>query len=641
MRSATSRACGIGIVAMASVAMLLIFQAVADAAPLTKAQKTDFQGDLMLWVPALAPQCDPATGEDPETGIRCMSSDLGAPAGIRAGWVWSLSAIFYPAAKRELLFQKALSNGYTHFAVDVHQCDPGARWYHDIYPSCAGKGPTITAILTRLKELGFVTVCAGYSDGGTIQSGINTALCDVAMNDWDNNANAACHVGAVSAAFPNALIYYELPAGRLDAPWNGKPVDDTCVPIGGKSGAQWINELKATYPRFTGILYERSAGPDPAFTTKLTNAHAFWATAQEVLFETDTFQKFWTAPALSDAAQKAYNDGIRNSLPWIRGFMSSGTWHRRPSPAQHTLVPYDGGVVANFGDSGLWRYDVAPGSSQTFAGSWTQLHPLPADDIVRGDFDGNGVDDLAVDFGTPGLWVLRNRTTWQQLHPMSPTQMAAGDLNGDGTADLVFALTGYGTFVCYSACAAGPPSLIHGSVPALLAVANIDGLAGKDLILDFTGSGIWAFKNNATWQALHNLNADAIVGGRLDASSGPEDLAIAFPGQGLWTITNNAAWSKLHNVTPANLGAGNLDAIGWDDLVIDFGQGYGIWKYLSGPTPAFVQIHPLPAQTLAVGDLNQNGSADAVVDFGRGYGVYIAGDNGVWRQIHYASPTEP
>ena len=41
--------------------------------------------------------------------------------------------------------------------------------------------------------------------------------------------------------------------------------------------------------------------------------------------------------------------------------------------------------------------------------TWSQLHPLNAESFATGDFDGNGLDDLVVDFGaTSGLWLWMN-----------------------------------------------------------------------------------------------------------------------------------------------------------------------------------------------------------------------------------------
>jgi hypothetical protein len=43
-----------------------------------------------------------------------------------------------------------------------------------------------------------------------------------------------------------------------------------------------------------------------------------------------------------------------------------------------------------------------------------------------GDLDGNGKDDLIVDFGGAGLWVRYNNATWMKLHNASTQDLAAG-----------------------------------------------------------------------------------------------------------------------------------------------------------------------------------------------------------------------
>ena len=90
--------------------------------------------------------------------------------------------------------------------------------------------------------------------------------------------------------------------------------------------------------------------------------------------------------------------------------------------------------------------------------TWTALHGLHATALLTADLDGNGQDEIVVDFGAAyGLWVYRNNATWTELHGLSPTRLAAG---------------------------------------------HIDTNAQADLVIDFgAGLGIWTFRNNTTWAA--------------------------------------------------------------------------------------------------------------------------------------------
>jgi len=55
------------------------------------------------------------------------------------------------------------------------------------------------------------------------------------------------------------------------------------------------------------------------------------------------------------------------------------------------------------------------------------LHPLTSRNVLIADLDGNGKDDVIVDFGpTFGLWLYANSSTWSQLHAISPAGLAAG-----------------------------------------------------------------------------------------------------------------------------------------------------------------------------------------------------------------------
>ena len=68
--------------------------------------------------------------------------------------------------------------------------------------------------------------------------------------------------------------------------------------------------------------------------------------------------------------------------------------------------------------------------------------------MVRGDFDGNDVDDLLIDFGpSVGLWIWMNHSSWVHLHGLSPSQMVAGDLDANGLDEAVLVFPGFGLWV--------------------------------------------------------------------------------------------------------------------------------------------------------------------------------------------------
>ena len=54
-----------------------------------------------------------------------------------------------------------------------------------------------------------------------------------------------------------------------------------------------------------------------------------------------------------------------------------------------------------------------------------KLHDLVPARLVAADFDGNGLDDLAADFGTEGLWVRVNKKPWAKVHESTPPRVCA------------------------------------------------------------------------------------------------------------------------------------------------------------------------------------------------------------------------
>jgi hypothetical protein len=128
--------------------------------------------------------------------------------------------------------------------------------------------------------------------------------------------------------------------------------------------------------------------------------------------------------------------------------------------------------------------------------------PVPdqPDDIVTGDFDEDGIPDLAVAFANARLVAvyrlasgpaLVRAGTWTT--PASPRYLAAGDLDGDGHLDLATALSsgavavlrgnGSGLILPAAECAPGP-----GGGTGPVSIGDFDGDGRRDLAAIGTGS---------------------------------------------------------------------------------------------------------------------------------------------------------
>ena len=57
--------------------------------------------------------------------------------------------------------------------------------------------------------------------------------------------------------------------------------------------------------------------------------------------------------------------------------------------------------------------------------------------MATGGLDGNGEDDVIIDFGGIGLWARMNDSSWLKLHNDSPDLVTTGDLDGNGSDDVI------------------------------------------------------------------------------------------------------------------------------------------------------------------------------------------------------------
>lgn len=275
----------------------------------------------MIWCPAVSYTA---------AGIQSRGDDGRTPHGIVNGWVWTVYLPWYPRDQRMLIYDAVIAQGYTHVAIHVGEAHADGG-YHGLRPTTQeeanGYGDRLNEVHAELLAHGLAPICAGVCPEARPAPGFDTSQVLIAMNDWDNTFQAATRVRILHDTFPNALIYFERPH-RMDGAPPERSADDPVTPVEG-AGGQWIAAMQRQFPRFVGVLYEVNipeVGVDGA-VQQLSMAHAWWRDLDEILFETDTYWKFWDNRGLEQCQRD--NDEVRRRCLQLKGYGSGGTAHPR------------------------------------------------------------------------------------------------------------------------------------------------------------------------------------------------------------------------------------------------------------------------------------------------------------------------
>ena len=176
---------------------------------------------------------------------------------------------------------------------------------------------------------------------------------------------------------------------------------------------------------------------------------------------------------------------------------------------------------------------------------------------MSGDIDGNGLDDLVVDFGPSyGVSIRLNRTTWIQLNTLSPTHMVFGDIDGNGQIDFALDFSGLGL---WSLKYNEGWHRIHPSNPSYLAVSNIDGTIGDRSDRVFSRLRIVDFPERRDVGANPSVRLSRRSPRRIWIDNGRADIMVTFPGHGVWVFPDNTTWAPLHPHDAVAIAAGQLD----------------------------------------------------------------------------------
>jgi hypothetical protein len=331
-------------------------------------------------------------------------------------------------------------------------------------------------------------------------------------------------------------------------------------------------------------------------------------------------------------------------------------WHQISSLNPDWILPvFLGGapntaIIADLGSSGLWRWRYSG-----YPGEWKQLSGSDAMWALALDDDGDGRQEIQVNFGAPaGVWRYDEDAeedgSWAQISPVTPTGGLRTDLMPAGQEEgcYVFPKTGVWT-IGWTGKEAGYDQLT-GTEPGSDVYASAKFLGGpaEDLILSFADKGIWLCQNtDHAWYQIASESADRVR----EIQFGPEkcELLIDFtgsPGLYYWRFDGYPGkLTKLHHEDP-DAGfcetldpSGNMENRRGQELAIDFGEN-GLWKY-AFRSRTWTMINTKNPEFMVSGDYwNEGSKATLAVDFGADGLWLYEGRFGNWFKISSNSPDD-
>jgi len=286
---------------------------------------------------------------------------------------------------------------------------------------------------------------------------------------------------------------------------------------------------------------------------------------------------------------------------------------------RHAAGDFDGDgadeIVMDFGSSGAWMWD---------AGVWTQLTASNPENQLAANVDGNADDEILLDLGASGLW-LWNGGAWAQLSSINVDTLAAGDTDADGSDD---AAADFGTSGLWL-WNGGAWSQLSGADIEYLAIANLNGAGGAEIIGDFGSIGLWVWSGGG-WTQLSGVNADSVAAGNTDGVGG-EDLVGDFGPFGLW-LFSSGVWTQLSGVNADSTITADIDGSGDKEIIADFALT-GLWLWDSG---SWTQLSGVNADDMIAADVDGDGDDEIIGDFSL-LGLWLW-NGGSWSQLSGVNP---
>ena len=265
-------------------------------------------------------------------------------------------------------------------------------------------------------------------------------------------------------------------------------------------------------------------------------------------------------------------------------------------------------AAVDFGQAGAWMFN---------GGVWSQLAFTNTEGLTAADVDGDGDDEIVADLGAGGLW-LWSGPGWNEISVMNAETTLAADLDADGSDELIADFGALGLWVWNG----GGWTQIS-AVNALL-VASAGQAGGSAVVADFGAVGLWYWLAGS-WTELAPHSVSLLTTGNYDGLAG-EDVAGDFGDFGLW-FWDGSSWIDMSPLHADQAVALDADGDLTKELAGDFGVT-GLWLWKAG---AWSALSGANAERAVAADVDGNGNDDLAADFGT-LGLWLRA-GGAWNQI--------
>ena len=289
---------------------------------------------------------------------------------------------------------------------------------------------------------------------------------------------------------------------------------------------------------------------------------------------------------------------------------------------KHAVGDFDGDgsdeMAMDFGSIGAWMWN---------GGAWSPLTSYNPENMIAFDINGDGDHELAVDLGSLGLWMW-NGGVWSQLSVDDPDYLIAADTNNNSIHELII---DFGAAGLVWRQESGSFYGMTGADPQDMMALDVDNDGNDEVAADFGTTGMWLWTSTgSTWTMLTAFDPNTMV--TVDALGfGNEGIAADLDTLGVW-LWSSGMWGQLSTVKPDGLLPGRMVSGGGEEIAGDFGS-IGLWLW-SGSV--WSQLSCVDAEEMIAADVDGNAVDEAVVDFGP-LGLWLW-NGGTWTQLTGVDP---